>query len=80
MKGKMMARQLQDQRSSADKSGDSDVGAGLADFAAELTEAAYPVALRHGLRRDWLEFELELWNVMTQTVKKWEMRSLLPLA
>ena len=72
LKGKIMARRLQDKGSSAD-------GA-LEDFVAELTDAAYPVALRHGVRRQWLDFELELWNVMTQTVKKWEQHSLLALS
>jgi len=40
-------------------------------FAAELTAAAYPVALRHGLGEVWLDLELELWQVLTETVKKW---------
>jgi hypothetical protein len=41
-------------------------------FAAELTAAAYPVALRHGVGDKWLDLELELWWVLTETVKKWE--------
>ncbi len=32
-------------------------------FAAELTAAAYPVALRHGVGDKWLDLELELWRV-----------------
>ena len=44
------------------------------DLAAELTEAAFPVALRHGFGTDWLDRKLELWNVMTQTVSTWEQR------
>ncbi len=41
-------------------------------LAAELTAAAYPVALRHGVGDKWLDLELELWRVLTETVKKWE--------
>jgi hypothetical protein len=44
-------------------------------FAAELTAAAYPVALRHGVGGKWLDLELELWRVLTETVKKWERKS-----
>ena len=42
----------------------------LDDFGAELTEAAYPVLFRHGAVEDWLKLELELWQVMKETVKK----------
>jgi hypothetical protein len=44
----------------------------LEDFAAELTEAAYPVVLRHGLGEKWLDLELDLWRVLTETVRKWD--------
>ena len=44
----------------------------LEDFGAELTEAAYPVMLRHGAVDDWLDMELELWKVMKDSVKKWD--------
>jgi hypothetical protein len=40
--------------------------------AAELTEAAYPVVLRHGVGKNWLKLELDLWKVMTEAVKKLE--------
>src|SRR5262249_36508060 len=40
-------------------------------FAAELAAAAYPVALRHGLRDEWLDLELDLWRVLGETVKKY---------
>jgi hypothetical protein len=45
---------------------------------AELTEAAYPVALRHTGGDGWLDLELDLWRVMAQAVKKWEQRAFLP--
>ena len=43
---------------------------GLENFAAELTEVAYPVALRHGIGGSWLDLELDLWRVLAETVKK----------
>jgi hypothetical protein len=39
-------------------------------FAAELTAAAYPVALCHGVGNNWLELELDLWRALTETIKK----------
>jgi hypothetical protein len=38
--------------------------------AAELTEAAYPVALRHGSGGSWVDLELELWQVMYATLQR----------
>ena len=38
-------------------------------FAAELTAAAYCVALRHGAGDKWLDLELDLWRVLTKTVR-----------
>jgi hypothetical protein len=43
----------------------------LENFAAELTSAAYAVALRHGLEDKWLDLELELWEALKEKVKKW---------
>jgi hypothetical protein len=57
-----MARQLHTQRP------------GLDDFVADLTDAAYPVALRHKGGEDWLDLQLNLWRVLTATVHKWEQR------
>jgi hypothetical protein len=50
----------------------------LEDFAAELTEAAYPIALRRGVGTRWLDLELEIWKVMSKAVKKWDRQALLP--
>jgi hypothetical protein len=45
---------------------------GLLDtFAAELTHAAYHVALRHGAAATWLDLQLELWQALAVTVKQW---------
>jgi hypothetical protein len=43
----------------------------LDNLAAELTRAAYSVALRHGLRCSWIEMELALWRALAETVNKW---------
>jgi hypothetical protein len=50
-------------------SGDGDIC--LENFAAELTSAAYPVALCHGVRERWLDLQLDLWRELTETVKQW---------
>ena len=42
----------------------------LADLAAELTAAAYPVALRHAVGDRWLDLQLELWRALTETLKQ----------
>jgi hypothetical protein len=42
----------------------------LDNLAAELTEVAYPIALRH--RGDsWIDLELALWKALGETVQKW---------
>jgi hypothetical protein len=43
----------------------------LEDFVAELTAAAYVVALRHGAGNPWLDLELELWHALTDAASKW---------
>jgi lysozyme family protein len=43
----------------------------LENFAAELTRAAYFVALRHGMAGSWINVELGLWKALAETVKKW---------
>ena len=52
----------------------------LEDFGAALAAAAYPVALRHGAGDRWLDLELDLWKVLTATVKKWDPESLRTLS
>jgi hypothetical protein len=43
----------------------------LEDFVAELTAAAYVVALRHRVGNLWLDLELELWRALTDATSKW---------
>jgi hypothetical protein len=42
----------------------------LEALAAELTAAAYPIVLRHAVGDKWLDLQLELWRVLTETVKR----------
>jgi carbon storage regulator len=41
------------------------------ELAAELSDAAYQVALRHGLKRTWIDAELDLWRALAETIRKW---------
>lgn len=43
----------------------------LENFAAELTRAAYTVALKRGMAGSWIKVELDLWRGLAETVKKW---------
>jgi hypothetical protein len=40
------------------------------NFAAELTEAVFPVALRYGVGNRWLDLELDLWHALSESVEK----------
>jgi hypothetical protein len=53
----------------------ADLDALLNAFAAELTRAAYHVALRHGPADAWLDLQLDLWQAITDMVKQWGQRS-----
>ncbi|HUE14225.1 MAG TPA: hypothetical protein VMR25_08685 [Planctomycetaceae bacterium] len=48
----------------------SDQDALLDAFAAELTEAAYPIALKYGVLGSSLDLELEIWKTLTALVRK----------
>ena len=47
----------------------------LEDLVAELTAAAYVVALRHGVGNPWLDLELELWQALTDVTSKWNHKA-----
>lgn len=42
----------------------------LQNLAAELTDAAFHVALRHGVGMNWLDLRLDLWSAMTRTIER----------
>ena len=48
-----------------------DRDARLENLAAELTNAAYRLVLRHGFEGSWLLVELTLWGAVRETVEKW---------
>ncbi len=50
----------------------------LENVAAELTEAAYPVALNYGVAGSSIDLELELWRVFVETIKRWRRDAGLP--
>ena len=43
----------------------------LENFAADLTCAVFPLALRYGMNGSWLDLQMGLWRVLAETVKKW---------
>jgi hypothetical protein len=47
----------------------------LETFVAELTVAAYRVALRHGAAGTWLDLQLDLWQALADKVKQWGRKS-----
>ncbi len=53
----------------AEPSAAGEPNASLEDLAAELADAAYRLALRHGVGDKWLDLQLDLWGAMTQTIK-----------
>lgn len=44
----------------------------LPSFAANLTDAAYSIVLRHGIRGSWIDLQLELWKVLALSVARKE--------
>jgi hypothetical protein len=46
----------------------------LEQIAAELTEAAYGVALRHAKKGSWVDLELGLWKALAEKLKGWDRR------
>jgi carbon storage regulator CsrA len=40
------------------------------NLAADLTDVAYRVALRHGVCDQWLELQLDLWGALTEVIDK----------
>ena len=50
---------------------DDELETAVDDCAAELTEAAYSIALRNGSVKNWLDLKLELWRVLRKTVSQW---------
>ena len=49
---------------------DRDQDALLDTFAAEVTAATYPIALKYGVLGSSLDLELEIWKTVTELVRK----------
>jgi len=43
----------------------------LERLAAEVTDTAYAIALRHGTCSSWVDLELTLWKALARTVRSW---------
>ena len=43
----------------------------LVNLAAQVTNAAYRVALQHGIAGSWVDLELDLWKTLAETVQEW---------
>jgi hypothetical protein len=43
----------------------------IESLAAALVEVVYPVVLRHEDDESWIDLELALWRVLTETVHDW---------
>jgi hypothetical protein len=46
------------------------------EFLADLTDAVYHVALRHGIKGSFLEMELELWSALRGAYARQEQRAI----
>jgi len=43
----------------------------LERLAADVTDTAYAIALRHGAGGSWIDLELGLWKALARTVREW---------
>src|SRR5215467_7704137 len=51
-----------------DSSTEFDAGHVLTSFAADLTDAAYSVVLRHGIGGSWIDLQLDVWRVLAASI------------
>jgi len=42
----------------------------LENFAADLADVAYRVALQHGVGQKWIDLQVNLWGAMTQAIEQ----------
>src|SRR5262245_6211581 len=54
----------------ANRSSAEETGALLVTFAADLTDAAYSAALRHGIAGSWIDLQLEVWRAVGRTISE----------
>ena len=58
-----------------DNSATFDSAHALTAFAADLTDAAYSVALRHGIGGSWIDLQLDVWRVLAASVAETQRAS-----
>jgi hypothetical protein len=51
--------------------------AAVEEFAGELTDVAYPVALKHGVKGSSVDVELDVWQALRRTLGSQQIRSAL---
>jgi hypothetical protein len=73
MEESIMVAELRDRRFSTTFAGDR--RSEVEDIAAEITEAAYPIALKHKPGERWLDLQLGLWHAIQRTVRDWQQYS-----
>jgi hypothetical protein len=54
---------------------DGDWDKAIECLVAEVTDTDYAVVLRHGAGGSWVDLELELWEALARTVRKWDRLS-----
>ena len=47
----------------------------LTSFAADLTDAAYTVVLRHGIGGSWIDLQLDVWRVLAVSIADTQRRT-----
>jgi hypothetical protein len=45
----------------------------LENFAAELAQAVHLMVLQRGRKDSWLDLELDLWKVVSESVSRWPL-------
>jgi hypothetical protein len=55
--------------------GSHDSANALTSFAADLTDAAYTVVLRHGITGSWIDLQLDAWRVLAASIAQTHRRS-----
>src|SRR5262245_11821746 len=66
--GRRVLSPTEDTPMTLDNSADFDAGQVLTSFAADLTDAAYSVVLRHGIGGSWIDLQLDVWRVLAATI------------
>ncbi|MGE5194792.1 MAG: hypothetical protein ACM3U2_20060 [Deltaproteobacteria bacterium] len=58
-----------------DRPGSMDSANALTSIAADLTDAAYTVVLRHGIDGSWIDLQLDVWRVLAASITESQRRA-----